>query len=219
MSFTIAQVKARVKRRLKLDPDTSTGDTQFDDMFLDFINDCHVLINTKLMLINKGWNETSADQNLVNGTDSYTIPATALMITSVFWKDGDVYRSIPEKQALRNTDYNPTDQNSGIYSWFFRDGSIVLRGAPLENKTNGLRVCYYPEITDNVAGDTVTDTNMIRSLYTLYCCKALRDSEGAQFNPFANEFFQLLKDWVEVMTRRYSGINSRDVYTEDGVLL
>lgn len=219
MSFTIAEVKARVKRRLKLDPDTSTGDTQFDDLFLDFINDCHVLLNAKLMTINKGWNETSADQNIVSGTDNYTIPSAALMLTSVFWKDGDIYRSIPEKQALRNMDYNPTDSNGGIYAWFFRDGKIILRGIPAENITSGLRVCYYPEITDNVAGDTVTDTNIIRSLYTLYCCKAFRDSEGAKFNPFESEFGGLMGDWYRVMVKRYAGISTRDVYTEDGVLL
>lgn len=107
----------------------------------------------------EGFWTTTADLNIVSGTETVALPTNCFEVKSVYKKVSNGYVVLPYKNAI--TDSYATNGGTGgdtyFPSYYFRENNLVLRDTPNYSETAGLRIeyIYFPDQLQQ-AGDTMS---------------------------------------------------------------
>lgn len=198
MAFTAQNVLDRAARKLGIYP-LSTDNTT---LFLEYMDECHSILDATLSQFGQGWKATQSDINIVANTYIYALTAPAYCIQAVHFKVGDYYVPLVYDPNILRETYNPTSNTDrGIEKWALRDNSLYIMGIPDTAKTAGLRVLTYPDSSDYAVATSPTEVNFIRTMYIMYCCMANNEETGK----YKDHWEALMRKFIQVAQNRYQG--------------
>ena len=145
--------------RNMLNQPSSTNSFWSDEELLEYMNEGVRRFFQQIVTADEGQFVTTADLDLVAGTETVALPSDCFKVCTVYRLVSDGYVALPYRQSF-NTGFSSTNSASGdMYQpvYYLRGNSLVLRPLPAANETAGLRVEYvqFPD-TMITGGDSMT---------------------------------------------------------------
>ena len=160
----------------------------------------------------EGFWTTTADLNIVSGTETVALPTNCFEVKAVYKKVSNGYVVLPYRNAESDS-YSTNSGGSGdtfLPSYYFRENSLVLRPVPNASETAGLKIeyIYFPDMMA-ASGDVMSDNMLpifkqLIEMYAVYKAK-LKESltNGTDTSSLAKQNFQeLYKLFVDTARNR-----------------
>lgn len=160
--------------RILLNEQTTTNSFWSDPELTTYANDGIKLYFLEVQEHAEGQFDTTADLDIVSGTETVTLPTDCFEVRALYKKRTTEYdilhynNNLTGSFSLQSGGGNP---NTYTPSYFFRGNSLVLRPQPDFNETGGLRLEYtrFPD-TMITGGDVMTSgiSPVFKELIVMY---------------------------------------------------
>lgn len=130
-----------------------------DDELLIYLNEGIRIYFTELVSVNEGDFVTTANLDIVGGTETVTLPTDFFKVRALYKKQSDGYILLPYRNNLTEGYLTNGAATGDLYLpyYYFRANQLVLRPIPVSSDTAGLKLEYiqFPE-TLVWGGDTMS---------------------------------------------------------------